>query len=223
MAQVEELRALLSAIESERDRARSLRRTISISITLLFALFAFSIYGQFSRFDRYELERRMNAKASTLLWPEIASQIDHLSDLAIPRLNEAMSLEIASLGPRVETTLNLHAQRAEENARELVTARLASSFIQEEMGRSEAFDLWRPTLGGTPVEQESLTEILSIQSQVWAELKLGELLAPNVATLERLNEEIQLAHDDPTRQFRIFMEILDTDSAPEAIPNGGGQ
>ena len=101
MSDASTLKSLLAGLKQERQRGKTIRVGLTISILALVVGFMLNLYNSVQTFDTESLLRHLETRASRTIWPIYEQELEAVARDAGPAITAALEAESAALLPKI--------------------------------------------------------------------------------------------------------------------------
>jgi hypothetical protein len=214
---------LLAQMRQERQRAMYARIGATVVVLLILIIFSAKTYNRIQTFDVDSFFLALQVEGAKKVWPVVASELDHVAEMAAPALTDAFAKEAMELGPRLQEVLAAESEVLVVNMQARLAGSLDEALKKEDVvGKSGIAERF-PTFHENAEAMEALNEQLLRATREWANAQLDTTFAEHFQILDSINQTFYSMEGQAREQLEdgqapaaaedvltLFLEIIDT-------------
>ena len=191
MSSAPQIRVLLEQLNAERQRGKSYRLTLTLTVVSLIGVFLGNLYLELQNFDSELLLIHLEQRASTTVMPRYERELRAVAEDAYPAIAEALTEEANKLLPKVSERLGQEGQIFQRNMSRAIEVSLTQHFDRAIAGHEQDFRARFPDFDDRPEVYEQLLRRLEVSARAWAQHRLDTTFEQHVLILQSINETVQ--------------------------------
>jgi len=140
MSDVRRVEELLDRLAEERQGGARLRRTVSLLLVAMVAVFVLNVWWQISTFDGDELLSSLELHATTSVWPGLRDEFQAVGEEAMPAISQALADEAVVLLTRVTELVGTESETFQTNIGQHMHRSLEAAFVDANSEQDPALE-----------------------------------------------------------------------------------
>jgi hypothetical protein len=201
MATPTEIMDALQELREARAKGLRIRRGV-MAVTLgAFVLFFGNLYIKIQTYDTDALVTHLQTRATRLVWPVYAKELQGVADDAVPAISDALTAEAEQLLPRISERLQAQADIFQLNMGKYMGDALDREFGKATKDKDKELRARFPAFAKDPAAYEALMDRLRTSSQSWAHHQLDTTFKQHIRILQSINRKVRMLQQE-AKQLR---------------------